>query len=153
MVIENKFALHEQEHGFSCGPATLKMLYEKSGIFMSEDDIINDMGSNENGYGWVDIQGHVQEQGLTSQLFRNASWEDLLKHQDKSIMVCYFTTRTQDPGFHFSLLQQIDDEMISLADPSFGDVYTYDREKFTQHWHDEEGKGNFLAVWDYAITL
>jgi predicted double-glycine peptidase len=151
MVTETKFKLHKQEYDYSCGPASLQMLYEKFGLSIAESRIIEEMGPNNEGYSWNEIKKNIGKQGLRSQLLRDSSFEELLKYPNE--IVCYHTNRSKDPGFHYSLVLQIDDNSITLADPNFGDVVTYGREQFMSIWHDEEGRGNFLAINDPDLEV
>ena len=145
MSKRKEFDLHEQEHKYSCGPATLVMTYQGHGYDVTEKQVRAEMQLTEEGASWLQMRSHITKSGFEQPVFkRSANYDEL--HRYQLPIVCYVTYRVGDPGFHFSVVYQIDDNSITLADPSFGDTITYSRKIFDKNWHDEEGRRTFLAI-------
>jgi len=49
MTCERDFVLFEQKHPSGCGPTTLRMIYSGYGIKLSEEQIIHEMGMDDEG--------------------------------------------------------------------------------------------------------
>jgi len=139
-----EFDLREQSLTYSCGPGSLVMAYQGHEFSITEDKIIADMGLTDDGASWYQMKMHVDQSGFEYAFKRRAKYEDL--YGLTYPIVCYMTYRSGKPDFHFSVVYQIDDVSITLADPSFGDTITYKRDTFIKDWHDEEGRSTFLAI-------
>jgi ABC-type bacteriocin/lantibiotic exporter with double-glycine peptidase domain len=144
MSKRKEFDLHEQDILFSCGPGSLVMAYQGHGYNTTEELIRTEMQLPDDGATWWQLKQDMTRNGFEYVFKRVANYDELQQYQLP--IVCYVTYRVKDPGFHFSVVYQIDDNSITVADPSFGDTYTYGRNEFIKEWHDEEGRRTFLAI-------
>lgn len=142
--MRKEFDLHEQKLAYSCGPGSLVMAYQGYGYNTTEESIRTEMQLPDDGATWLQMKRDVDRNGFEYVFKRLASYDELQGYQLP--IVCYVTHRVGDPDFHFSVVYQIDDNSITIADPSFGDTITYSRKEFVKNWHDEEGRRTFLAI-------
>jgi predicted double-glycine peptidase len=144
MSRRKEFDLHEQKLTYSCGAGSLVMAYQGHGYNTTEELIRTEMQLLDDGATWWQMKQDMTRNGFEYVFKRSANYDELQQYQLP--IVCYVTHRVKDPGFHFSVVYQTDDNSVTLADPSFGDTITYAREKFLKNWHDEEGRRMFLAI-------
>jgi len=139
-----EFDLYEQRISSTCGAAVLVMVYQSRGFTITEEQITADMQLTDDGAGWDQMHSHVTKNGFNTKFERDARYEDLMGYIYP--IVCFVSDRDGEPDYHFSVVYQMDDDSITVADPEFGDTMTYSRTEFVKNWHDEEGRRTFLAI-------
>lgn len=149
MAKTKEFDLYEQKLSYTCGAGSLVMAYQSHGFNITEEQIVKDMNLTDEGAGWDEIRMHVTKNGFSYVFGRYAHYEELMRHTYP--IVCFVSDRDGKPDYHFSVVYQMDDNSITIADSSFGDTITYSRSKFVRNWHDEEGKRTFLAITERSM--
>jgi predicted double-glycine peptidase len=147
--IRKEISTYQQRLDYTCYPVSAIPILESLGIIMKENEIIDVMGDNPDGYSWSDGHELFRKMGFVSSIFRDSTFDELFRQHQKGnyIIVCYNDSpRSENPGSHFSAVYQIEDDSITLADPSYGDYVTYSKEQFVKIWFDDEGKKNFQII-------
>jgi predicted double-glycine peptidase len=97
-----EFDLYEQNPDYSCGPASLVMVYQSHGFNITEEQIVKDMNLTPEGAGWDQMRMHESDSGFRYAFKRDAQYGDLMRYIYP--IVCYVTDRVGEPDYHFSVV-------------------------------------------------
>lgn len=141
---------YEQRKTYTCGPATLLMAYKYLGKNFLEEDIAEKLHTDKEGTSWEELIAHPSNLGYRVEFTSNADWEDLRRNMDKGVVcVSWQTDRYGEPDGHFSLVADMTDDMIELANPGLSidkwpDIF--DKQTFMSKWQDEQLSKCFMVI-------
>ncbi len=133
----------------TCGPASLKMVFEYYGLEKSEIELAQICGTTyEMGISAEGLKKGAEAFGFTVEIKDYASFEDLEMWLNKKVpvIVDWFTRgrmdydHTEVPDGHYSVVVGLDNDFIYLQDPEIGELRTLTREDFMKVWFDFTGK-------------
>jgi len=81
----------------------------------------------------------LQHYGLKTKVFKNVSWEQLMRLNTKDIVIVLSWMLDGYIG-HISVLDKVDKNHIYLAEPTTGEILRIDKIKFLRLWLDYEAK-------------
>jgi predicted double-glycine peptidase len=149
----------KQSTNYSCGPAALRTIFNYYKVKVSEKELLllGDIG--EEGTDFKTMKKLSNEFGFTFHSRENGNLEIIKKYINKDIpvLVCYQMGQNNGNNGHYSVVYNIDDSFIHLADPSNwieGDRKKYSENRkmlidtFLEHWWEEDIK--VIKRW-YAI--
>lgn len=102
-----------QSTTYSCGPAALATALRNMGINVTEEELIGLSGTDENGTTMFGLIQAAKAKGLIA-IGKKLTLNQLQKNYIVFIMV--------DGSPHYSVIKQITNESVSLADPSLGNI-------------------------------
>ena len=116
-----------QSGEFTCGPASLSMVYELRGLHVSEKEIIDSLPISRNGTTMFDLFQHARKLGLPVMGERLSF---------KELKICSFPVILFVHGGHFVVGDSISGGEVYLRDPALGRV-RYAELSFQKIWHGE----------------
>ncbi len=141
---------HKQETDVYCAPAIVQMILDTYGIEAGQSELADSMETDSHGTPILALQNCLIEQGFTSKLKNNASWEDLEDALGAGNMVVVGYVEHEEVVGHYALIETVLNVEIILADPWHGAHYRIRREDFERNWKDDEdgayGERMMLAV-------
>lgn len=142
------FRMQETDH--YCGPAVVHMILATYGIETAQSILAEEMGTDSHGTPVRSMQNCLVEQGFSSKLSNNASWEDIEDALGAGDMVIVgYIERGEEHG-HYAIVETITGSEIVLADPWHGPHTRVWRDDFERNWKDDEdgayGARMMLAV-------
>ena|SRR3990167_7064899 len=140
---------YEQKYNWSCGSASLLVCYRAYGIKITEDEIIKESFTDEEGMSWQQMREHVDSMGFKPHHKKYASYDTLLNtlvRTQSPTIVCWMSDRDGEDGAHFSVVKTMTPDSISILDPAFGDMHTMNRWAFEEKWMDQETHNAFLTI-------
>lgn len=132
----------KQDLDFSCGAASVATLLNNFyGQNVTEEEILNKMDKTQMRASFEDMQRIMPELDFEAKGYA-LSYEQLAKL--KIPVIIYLKYRKND---HFSVLRGIDENMVLLADSSWGHV-SMSKSQFLDAWktRDNEMEGKILAI-------
>ncbi|MBU1349018.1 C39 family peptidase [Patescibacteria group bacterium] len=125
-----------------CGPASLKILLDHYGRSFTEDELVAMCDATaERGTDHADMLKAVENIGGTPEAKDGATVDDLreaIRH-GLPVVVGWYSTYSE-PGDHFSVVYDIDEDTISLMDPERDEgSVTMPIEEFKKAWYDFDG--------------
>ena len=139
----------KQKTNHTCGPASLRTIFNYYKVKVSEQELIllGDIG--EEGTDFQTMRSLAREFGFSFYSKSNGSLEDIKKYLKKNIpiLVCFQSGSNNGTNGHYSVIFDIDDSFIYLADPANwtqGDKKKYSENRkmlidtFMEHWWEEE---------------
>ena len=119
-----------------CGPAVLKMVLSFYGINKTEEELIKLTKTDIKGYTTEeDLVRCAELSGLKGLVKTDSSFDELKVYLDKGVPVIIDWTSPEEGG-HYSVVAGLDNEMIYVADPHFGEIMKYEKMWFEQRWRD-----------------
>lgn len=125
----------KQSDDSRCGPACIKMALDYYGIEASEDELCERCDHTyELGCTNVQMKEALEAYGLSCNIKEESNFEQLTYFVNRNIpvIVDWFSV---DCG-HSSVVVDLDEEYIYLADPELGEVRKMLREEFMRVWFD-----------------
>jgi predicted double-glycine peptidase len=136
----------KQDLDYSCGAASLATLLNYFyGQDLTEEALLKAMDKGDGRASFDDMAKALPKFGFRAQGFA-ASWDQLTRL--KMPVIVYVKHRKND---HFSVLRGINQDTVSLADPSLGNK-TYSKHQFLAMWQTRQDSqnadlsGKFLAI-------
>jgi ABC-type bacteriocin/lantibiotic exporter with double-glycine peptidase domain len=133
---------YEQLSTYSCGSATLKLAWETLGLGYREEQLMVELQTDLNGTSWEDIFDHIKKTGFKVELKGNTTYKDLLRDQDKGLIILSWASEGEDcVDGHFGLLVRALPDMIELANPGLAVEdwpYILTKEEFEARWWEKE---------------
>lgn len=121
--------------GYSCGTASLAMIYHALGIKKSEQDLIIETGLTAEGLSWR----QMIENALSAKLYPVFMHHARIDHLKSGLsVVCWQKGDDGKAGSHFSPVLKIEPHKVLLADPSYGEVSELTHDEFEDRWSDDE---------------
>lgn len=139
--IENlKIRPVRQRDSSACGPASIKMVAEYFRLPISMAEIEKVSGYRRKGGLYnKDLEKTLQKIGFKVKSSTNATWGDLKRNntQGKVIVVSWMFR-----GYigHFSVVDNVTDKAVYLADPENGKIIRIDKDIFLRLWLDYDPK-------------
>ncbi|MBP2046764.1 C39 family peptidase [Methanobacterium aggregans] len=132
-VPSNTTGVVMQTTNYTCGPASLATALNNMGLNATELELAALAGTDENGTTMYGLLQAARSKGL------NATGMKISSNDLKSNNIVYMTV---NGGAHYSVIRDINNETVLLADPSLGNI-NLTREEF-----EEEYNGYALVVDD-----
>ena len=128
--------LHKQETTYSCGPASLKMVLAYFGMEKNEGELIELTGAKkEIGCEPDGIVSAAEKLGFEAEYKEYSSLDEIgrLMTDDVMVIVNWFSPEVNG---HYSVVVEITDENITLANPTHGAYTTMTHAGFLNHWFE-----------------
>jgi len=122
-----------QTTNYTCGPAALATVLNNMGINATEQELANLAGTDENGTTMYGLAEAAKTKGLNA-VGMKLSVDDL-----KPNNIVFITV---DGGPHYSVVREVTENSVLLADPSLGNI-EISKEKFSEVY-----SGNALVITD-----
>lgn len=122
-----------QTTNYTCGPAALATVLNNMGINVTEQELATLAGTDENGTTMYGLVQAAKAKGL------NAVGMKLSVNELKKNNIVFLTI---DGTTHYSVVREVTNESVYLADPSLGNI-EMTREKFSEAY-----SGNALVISD-----
>ena len=126
------------------------MILDTYGTKVEQSELADAMGTDSHGTPVLAMQNYLIEQGFSSTLMNNASWEDLEDALGAGEMVVVGYIEHEEVVGHYALIETVLNVEIILADPWHGAHHRIRREDFERNWKDDEdgayGERMMLAV-------
>ncbi|MBM4241045.1 MAG: C39 family peptidase [Euryarchaeota archaeon] len=129
----NSTGIVMQTTNYTCGPAALVTVLNNMGINATEQELMNLAGTDENGTTMYGLAEAAKAKGLKA-VGMKLSINDL-----KPNNIVFITV---DGGPHYSVVKEITENRVRLADPSLGNI-EMSKEKFAEVY-----SGNALVISD-----
>ena len=128
--------LHKQETDYSCGPASLKMVLGYFGVEKTEAELIELTGAKAGlGCEPPTIVEAAEKLGFGADYVEYSSLEEIKERMEKDEMVIVDWFSPEVCG-HYSVVVELTDENITLANPTHGDHTMMTHEDFLNHWFE-----------------
>jgi ABC-type bacteriocin/lantibiotic exporter with double-glycine peptidase domain len=128
-----------QRDDSSCGPASIAMIARFFGRKESMTEIERLTGYKKGKGVWnADIVAALRALGLTAREKSNVTWAQLQKTANKpntAVLVCWMHRGLVG---HYSVVEEVTDDTIRLADPYEGAIVEMDKGSFLCLWMDYE---------------
>ena len=128
--------LHKQETDYSCGPASLKMVLGYFGVEKSEAELVKLTGASAGlGCEPPTLVTAAERLGFVAEYKTHSSIEEIRERleRDEMIIVDWFSPEVCG---HYSVVTEVTDENITLANPTHGDHTVMTHEDFLNHWFE-----------------
>ena len=147
----------KQKTNYTCGPASLRTIFNYYGVKVSEEELIllGDIG--EEGTDFQTMKYLAHEYGFSFYGRTATNIDDIKKYLNKKIpvLVCYQMGENNGNNGHYSVVYDLDDSFVYLADPANwteGDKKKYSENRkmridtFIEHWWEDEGT-KIVKLW------
>lgn len=125
----------KQSPGY-CGPACLKMILSFYGIKKSEDELAElTKTTRDKGCSEKEIVKAAEKFGLKGFIKQNSTIKELKELNKKGTPVIVDWFSPEEEG-HYSVVVDINDKKIKIADPRFGEIKEHDIKWFEERWYD-----------------
>jgi hypothetical protein len=124
-VPRNTTGVVMQTTNYTCGPASLATVLSNFGFNATEMEIAALAGTDENGTTMYGLLQAARSKGL------NATGMKISSNYLKSNNIVYMTV---NGGAHYSVIREINNETVLLADPSLGNI-NITREEFEKEYN------------------
>lgn len=141
----------KQKTNHTCGPAALRTIFNYYKVKVSEQELIllGDIG--EEGTDFQTMRQLAHEYGFSFYAKQYGNLEDIKKFIKRGypVLVCYQSGTNNGNNGHYSVIFDIDDSFIYLADPANyieGDKKKFSENRkmlidtFMEHWWEEDDK-------------
>lgn len=134
--LRTQFTPFKQKDDSACGPTCIKMVVDYFGLPYSLENIATiSKYKKRNGLTNKDIANTLKKLDLQVRTQSSAEWVDLMRLHvpTNAIIVSWMMA-----GYigHFSVVEKIDKNSISLADPHKGKIIRMERNVFLRLWMD-----------------
>ena len=131
---------YTQETTYSCGAASLLIAYHMLGIDYNEPTLMHEVGTTPDQGTQMEVMfNHAASLGFPVELKCNASYRDLKKdHKRGAVVIAMNPYWNGEPGGHYVVLEDLDDEIVSLADPGLT----------KENWPNMMSKDEFISKWN-----
>lgn len=140
---------YEQEQDWTCGPACMRMVFERAGIKKTEKQLIKLMHTTPaKGTSTREFPLLAEKFQLNYVVNRNSSIDELVgSYRDGyNLILCYYYRPEGED--HYAVLKGIDNSYVYFLDPWVGPEHKYSVNYFMSIWrtrHEHE-KGWFFGV-------
>ncbi len=133
----------KQDKIYSCGAATLQMVFKYFGVFKSEQEISGKLGiSSDKGVNNEQMRKVAQDYGFYCYVNEDAPFEEILEYLNLNLpVIVNFIEPTYNEG-HYAVAVGFEDENLILNDPWNGQGFKISRENFEQNWRSEHSRNH-----------
>ncbi|MBS3175264.1 C39 family peptidase [Candidatus Woesearchaeota archaeon] len=124
-----------QKTGFSCGPASLKIVLEYYGIHKTEKQLVRLTNCTYYGTNAKNLLKTAEILGLKGFIIENAKLNDIKKYVVNKKIPVIVDWFSENDG-HYSVIVDINKENIYFIDPEIGHVRAMKIEDFLRLWFD-----------------
>ena len=151
-----KVPFFKQDTNYSCGPATMQMIFRFYGKFFSEEKLVKKLNTQKS------IGTHHQamidlaiEEGFFPYVNNESSIEEIESYLNKKIPVIVHYTEPDNDDGHYSVIIGIEKNNIILNDPWNGEKFKINIEEFEKRWKDDKrnSKKWLMVVSDKDLSL
>jgi len=139
----------KQKTNYTCGPAALRTIFNYYKVKVSEQELILLGDITEEGTDFQTMRNLSHEFGFSFYSRINGNLEDIKKYLKRNIpvLVCFQSGVNNGNNGHYSVIYDIDESFVYLADPSNwieGEKTRYSKnikmriDTFMEHWWEEE---------------
>ena len=157
-VMKLKIRYYPQYASYSCGPVSLKMVFDHLGKHYSEEKLIKLCHAiPNNGTSHEHLIEEVKREGFKFVEGHNGSINDIIFYLNNGYPVIVNYINPLSGGGHYSVIDGYDEKenVLIFADPSNGNDYTLHFNKFKKLWHNSKGIsiGWFLIIGREKIVI
>lgn len=131
-----------QYKNYTCGPASLKMIFDHLGIHYSREEMMEKCGVQPYPYGTEtkDILDAIKQEGLVFREFNNGAIEDILRCLESGYppLVNYYNPISKIG--HYAVINGYHavKNLLYFADPANGKDFTLSYAEFEALWHNSD---------------
>lgn len=134
-----------------CGPAALVSMLRHYGMEYTEEGLaVIVRGHPHDGTHPEDIITGLGELGFAVHAKQNGTWEELAGLNAKGIpvLLLWHSDFGAYADGHYSILEDISPDAITVMDPEIGDFREMEKEFFLERWHDTDPRtGEKIKQW------
>jgi predicted double-glycine peptidase len=129
----------KQDTNYSCGPATILMIFQFYGKIFSEEKLIEKLNTRkETGTCHQAMIELAKDEGFYVYENNESSLDEIKSFINKKVpVIVHYTEPANDEG-HYSVLIGIDKNKIILNDPWNGEKFKINIEEFEKRWKDDK---------------
>lgn len=151
-----KVPYYKQSTDYTCGPASLRMVFEYFGKKHTEKELAKLLKTNPRiGTHTDSLEPFVKSHGFYTHTKKGSALEDLKQSISKGhpVIVDYYIPETNER--HLSVVIHYDDTHIIMNDPWNGEGYKILTEEFKKQWVSENNRYSswMMSVSDKPIVL
>lgn len=126
---------HHQETEYTCGAASMRMIFENLGIKKTEKQMVKLLGTNKVRGTWEkEFPKLAEKYKFTYIVERKGTIKDLKKYLKEGfkIIICYDVV--YEGVGHYAILKNINSKTVVLTDPWYGKDHEYKINYFKKIW-------------------
>ncbi len=138
-----KVRFFHQKRGYTCGPASLKMVFDFFGLKMTEEKIAKIAKTHKSGTSHLHIINTARKEGFYCYVHGGATISQI-KHFidfDLPVIVNYIEQKTKEG--HYAVVIGYDRHGLILNDPWDGGHYKIKYKEFYKNWYDYHGRDKY----------
>ncbi len=135
-----KLPFYKQDTDYSCGPATLQMIFRFYGKFFSEKDLIKKLKTNRTtGTRHKALLDFACSNGFYVYINNESSLKEVAYLVGRKIPVIIHFIEPDSNDGHYAVIVGINKKHVILDDPWNGKNFKITRKDFEERWHSEDG--------------
>ena len=149
--------IYAQKKDGWCGPATIAYGLMKQGIEKTQEEIVKATDTTvEDGVDPNPIIRYINTLKLDTKVLEGKDAETTLEeiahflYFDYSVIVDYLDGSGLEDG-HYVIVEDVDEDTISIWNPSGGEHEELKRDDFIKKWKDETKSGKILNHWAFCF--
>lgn len=137
-----------QDTNYSCGPASLQMLFAFYGKRFSEEKLMKELEtSKDTGTSHSALVTFSTEEGFYVYVNNNSDIAEIREFIQAGFPVLVHFIETSDNEGHYSIITEINSDVVILNDPWNGEGFEISLPTFMRRWHSEDMQfQNWLMV-------
>lgn len=142
-----KIPFFHQETGYTCGPASMKMVFDFFGLKISEKELKKKLKSNkEVGTNHEYLIKTAVKNGFYCYVHKNATINQIKDFLDEGLPVIVHYMEPSSDEEHYSVIVEIKGRKIIMNDPWNGKRFKLSEKDFTGRWHGKSRRGWLMVL-------
>ena len=131
-----KIPFFHQKKNYTCGPASLKMVFDFFGMKFKEEDIARKAKTDKTGTKHDSLINVARKNGFYCYVHENGSINQIGHFIDIDLPVIVDYTEPSDGEGHYAVIIGYDKNKFILNDPWNGKKFHLSFNEFKKRWHD-----------------
>lgn len=141
---------YKQDKIYTCGPASLQMVFKFLGEFESEKTLTKKTGTSpDTGTSHKSMVSVARSKGFVCREIKRASLDDLAESLENGLPVIVNFIEPTDNTSHYAVVTSIERGEVILNDPWNGKDFKIEEKEFVSRWHN---KKNTSKRWMLVIS-